>query len=327
MGGGVRPPEYFRTLRGRALAATNLLTDEESAIKELVAREGPRRELLVPAVHRRDRRDLQRARRRHVPEPGRRARPPGARGRDVRQAGRRVGLARRRRVLLPGETGFLLDDASPSAIAAALRELIADPELRTRLGEARARARARALRPGPERARGRSGLRRAARASSPSRQPRRRVAERVSASRCAASAGCRRASGGRPRSRRSPRWPRRSTHRGPDGDGSFARRRRRARLPPARDHRPERRGHAAVRERRRRAAAPAQRRDLQLPRAAPRARGARPPLPLADRHRGDRRAPTRSGATTASSASTACGRSRSGTAASGGSSARATASG
>ncbi len=37
MGGGVRPPEYFRTLRGRALEATNLLTDEESAIKELVS--------------------------------------------------------------------------------------------------------------------------------------------------------------------------------------------------------------------------------------------------------------------------------------------------
>ena len=59
-------------------------------------REAPRPELLVPAVHRRHRRDLQRARRRHVPEPGRRPRPPGARGGDVRQAGRRVGLARRR---------------------------------------------------------------------------------------------------------------------------------------------------------------------------------------------------------------------------------------
>src|ERR671935_50443 len=40
MGGGVRPPEYFRTVRGRALAAANLLTDEESAIKELVAEKG-----------------------------------------------------------------------------------------------------------------------------------------------------------------------------------------------------------------------------------------------------------------------------------------------
>ena len=40
MGGGVRPPEYFRTLRGRALEMTNLLTDEESAIKDLVRDKG-----------------------------------------------------------------------------------------------------------------------------------------------------------------------------------------------------------------------------------------------------------------------------------------------
>src|SRR5437764_6586924 len=40
MGGGVRPPEYFKTVRGRALALTNLLTDEESAIKDLVAAKG-----------------------------------------------------------------------------------------------------------------------------------------------------------------------------------------------------------------------------------------------------------------------------------------------
>src|SRR5581483_2434303 len=40
MGGGVRPPEYFRTWRGRALELTSLLTDEESAIKDLVAEKG-----------------------------------------------------------------------------------------------------------------------------------------------------------------------------------------------------------------------------------------------------------------------------------------------
>src|SRR6266511_2957493 len=40
MGGGVRPPEYFRTIGGRALAAAQLLTDEGSAIKELVAEKG-----------------------------------------------------------------------------------------------------------------------------------------------------------------------------------------------------------------------------------------------------------------------------------------------
>ena len=41
-------------------------------------------------------------------------------------------------VLLPGKTGLLLDDAGPGAIAAALRLLIDDPELRARLGAAAA---------------------------------------------------------------------------------------------------------------------------------------------------------------------------------------------
>ena len=252
MGGGVRPPEYFRTLRGRALEATNLLTDEESAIKELVSAKGLDAELLVPAVHRRHRRDLQRARRRHVPEPGRRARPPGARGRDVRQAGRRVGLARRRRhPPARAARGSCSTTRARERIAAALRELIADPELRARLGQRGARARARALRPDPQRARGRGGLRRAARpraragarAAAPSASPPDVRALRHRRARAAARDRDRAAHG---RGARPPRPRRRRRVR---------RRRRRARLPPARDHRPERRGQAAVRERRRRAAA------------------------------------------------------------------------
>ncbi len=41
-------------------------------------------------------------------------------------------------VLLPGKTGLLLQDASPQQLAAALRLLIDDPDLRRRLGEAAA---------------------------------------------------------------------------------------------------------------------------------------------------------------------------------------------
>ncbi len=41
-------------------------------------------------------------------------------------------------VLLPGETGLLLADASPQQLADALRLLIDDPDLRRRLGEAAA---------------------------------------------------------------------------------------------------------------------------------------------------------------------------------------------
>ena len=40
--------------------------------------------------------------------------------------------------MVPGKTGLLLDDASPREIAAALRLLIDDPELRRSLGESAA---------------------------------------------------------------------------------------------------------------------------------------------------------------------------------------------
>ena len=138
MGGGVRPPQYFRTWRGRALAAANLLTDEESAIKELVAQKelephfsflpftpetgeiyagldivtfpnqgvGLGRPVLEAAMH----------------------------GRPVVASGSADGAG----LLLPGKTGLLLEDPSPTAIAAALRLLIDDPGLRRRLGDAAA---------------------------------------------------------------------------------------------------------------------------------------------------------------------------------------------
>ena len=136
MGGGVRPPEYFRTLRGRALAATNLLTDEESAIKELVAAKGLERDFsflpftaqtgeIYSAL------DI-------VTFPnqgvglGRPVLEAAMYGKPVVASGSRDGAG----VLLPGRTGLLLDDSSPQGIAAALRLLVADPELRRRLGEA-----------------------------------------------------------------------------------------------------------------------------------------------------------------------------------------------
>jgi glycosyltransferase involved in cell wall biosynthesis len=138
MGGGVRPPEYFGTLRGRALAATSLLTDEESAIKELVAAKGldPHFSFLPYAA-----------------EPGevysaldivtfpnqgvglgRPVLEAATYGKPVVASGSADGAG----VLLPGKTGLLLDDASPSAIADGLRRLIDDPALRARLGSAAA---------------------------------------------------------------------------------------------------------------------------------------------------------------------------------------------
>src|SRR5581483_5505623 len=138
MGGGVRPPEYFRTLRGRALEITNLLTDEESAIKALVREKGLEDHFsflpftaetgeIYSAL------DI-------VTFPnqgvglGRPVLEAAMYGKPVVASGSGDGAG----VLLPGRTGILLADASPENLADALRRLIADPELRARLGLAAA---------------------------------------------------------------------------------------------------------------------------------------------------------------------------------------------
>lgn len=138
MGGGVRPPEYFRTVRGRALAATNLLTDEESAIKELVHEKGldPRFSFLPFTA---DTSEIYAALD-VVTFPnqgvglGRPVLEAAMHGKPVVASGSQDGAG----VLLPGKTGLLLQDTGPDAIADALRSLIADPELRRRLGAAAA---------------------------------------------------------------------------------------------------------------------------------------------------------------------------------------------
>lgn len=138
MGGGVRPPEYFKTLRGRALAVTNLLTDEESAIKDLVRDMGLERHFsflpftaetgeIYSAL------DI-------VTFPnqgvglGRPVLEAAMYGKPVVASGSSDGAG----VLLPNVTGVLLEDASPAALADALRLLIEDGDLRARLGAAAA---------------------------------------------------------------------------------------------------------------------------------------------------------------------------------------------
>jgi glycosyltransferase involved in cell wall biosynthesis len=139
MGGGVRPPEYFRTFRGRALEAANLLTDEESAIKELVASKGLDTNFsflpftaetgeIYSAL------DV-------VTFPnqgvglGRPVLEAAMYGKPVVASGSRDGAG----VLLPQKTGILLQDSRPEPIAAALRDLIGDSHLRERLGKEAAR--------------------------------------------------------------------------------------------------------------------------------------------------------------------------------------------
>lgn len=138
MGGGIRPPEYFRTWRGRTLAAAKLLTDEESAIRELVAEKGlepcfsflpftPETGAVYQGL------DI-------VTFPnqgvglGRPVLEAAMYGKPVVAAGSADGAG----VVVPGQTGLLLDEPTPLQIAAALRLLIDDPDLRARLGEAAA---------------------------------------------------------------------------------------------------------------------------------------------------------------------------------------------
>jgi glycosyltransferase involved in cell wall biosynthesis len=138
MGGGVRPPEYFKTVRGRALALTNLLTDEESAIKDLVAAKGLEgRFSFLPFTAETGEiysaLDI-------VTFPnqgvglGRPVLEAATYGKPVVASGSRAGAG----VLLPGRTGLLLQDANPQELASALRLLIDDPALRRRLGDAAA---------------------------------------------------------------------------------------------------------------------------------------------------------------------------------------------
>jgi glycosyltransferase involved in cell wall biosynthesis len=139
IGGGVRSPEYFRTVRGRALELLDLVADEESAIQRLVEKTGlaenftflpftPQTAEIFSAL------DI-------VTFPnqgvglGRPVLEAAAHAKPVVASGSSDGAG----ILLPEQTGILVPDPTPEAIAAALHRLVASPELRTRLGEAAAR--------------------------------------------------------------------------------------------------------------------------------------------------------------------------------------------
>jgi glycosyltransferase involved in cell wall biosynthesis len=143
MGGGVRPPAFFQTLRGRALAAANVLMDEETAIVEMVASKGLSDNFsFLPFTA--DTGEIYSALD-IVTFPnqgiglGRPVLEAAMYGKPVVASGSRTGAG----VLLPGKTGLLLEQPTPQNIADALRLLIEDPELRERMGAA-ARAHARA---------------------------------------------------------------------------------------------------------------------------------------------------------------------------------------
>ncbi len=138
VGGGIRPPAFFRTLRGRILQRAGILTDDETAIHHQVSDLGlTDRFTFVPFTS--DRAEIYGALD-IVAFPnqgiglGRPVLEAAAYGRPVVASGSRRGGG----VLVDGVTGILLEDRSPSSIAAALRRLVLDDDLRSRMGAAAA---------------------------------------------------------------------------------------------------------------------------------------------------------------------------------------------
>ncbi len=136
VGGGVRPPAWYATRRGRLATRSGLAADEETAMRRLVDELGlTSRFSFVPFTS--DVRSLYAALD-IVTFPntgaglGRPVLEAAAAGVPVVAAGSRDGAG----ILLPGETGVLLRHATPAALGDALGELIADPGLRERLGTA-----------------------------------------------------------------------------------------------------------------------------------------------------------------------------------------------
>jgi glycosyltransferase involved in cell wall biosynthesis len=134
MGGGVRSPAFFRTLRGRGLAATNVLEDEETAIRKLVRTKGLEDAFsflpftvntaeVYSALH-------------LLTFPnqgiglGRPVLEAAMHGKPVVASGSESGAG----VLLPERTDILVADPTPRNLADAIRRLMGDSELRKQMG-------------------------------------------------------------------------------------------------------------------------------------------------------------------------------------------------
>ena len=138
IGGGIRPPAYFRTLRGRVFKTVGLLSDDESAMRRLVAERGLEdRFTFLPFTSSPG--DVYRALDIVTfPNPGvglgRPVLEAASYGKPVVAAGSRTGAG----ILRPEETGLLIPEPTPRALADALRRLIDDEALRHRFGAAAA---------------------------------------------------------------------------------------------------------------------------------------------------------------------------------------------
>ena len=134
LGGGIRPPEFFRTRYGRTVSAIGLAADDETAMRAAVAARGLDERFtflpfsddvasVYPAL------DV-------VTFPnqgvglGRPVLEAAAFGKPVVASGSPTGAG----VLLPDRTGLLLERATPDLLAAALARLAHDERLRKELG-------------------------------------------------------------------------------------------------------------------------------------------------------------------------------------------------
>lgn len=136
VGGGVRSPAFFRTIRGRMLLLGGVVADEETAIKELVEAKGLSSHFsFVPftaatgEVYRAL--DI-------VTFPnqgvglGRPVLEAAMYGKPVVASGSSSGAG----ILLPERTGILVTDPTPAHLAEAIGRLVDDPDLRRSMGEA-----------------------------------------------------------------------------------------------------------------------------------------------------------------------------------------------
>jgi glycosyltransferase involved in cell wall biosynthesis len=142
LGGGIRPPAFFRTPSGRGVAALGLVEDDESTMRDLVRADGLERSFtFLPFTEQTD--DFYTAVD-IVTFPnqghglGRPVLEAAAFGKPVIASGSRDGAG----VLLPAETGLLLEPPTGEALATAIRLLATDAALRLQLGS-RAAAHAR----------------------------------------------------------------------------------------------------------------------------------------------------------------------------------------
>lgn len=138
LGGGIRPPTYFRTMRGRVYRRLRLLADEETAMRGLVRELGLEGSFSFLPFSAETGTAYRAVDVMTFPNQGvglgRPVLEAAAYGDPVVASGSPAGAD----ILIPGKTGILVHPGSAEALAEAILTLVREPELRDRLGHAAA---------------------------------------------------------------------------------------------------------------------------------------------------------------------------------------------